>query len=557
MSPAVASPFTRSRIHPFTASKMFEQPRYQYLRPRELDGKARHRGAIVVGAGPVGLTAAIDLADRGQPVLLLDDDDTVSVGSRAICYSKRTLEILDRLGCGEAIAGKGVSWSVGKVFHGDTLAYRFDLLPEPGHHRPAFVNLQQYHFETCLVERARSLANLEMRWRHKVCAVTQDARGVALTVSTGDGDYGLTCDWLVVCDGARSPIRTMLGLDFEGRVFRDRFLIADIHMTSDFPVERRFWFDPPFHRNQSVLLHRQSDDIWRVDFQLGWDADPELERQPERIEPRLRAMLGDDARFTIVWSSVYTFQCRRMQKFRHGRLIFAGDAAHLVSPFGARGANSGIQDTDNLGWKLDLVMRGLAPESLLDTYDSERVAAADENLRNSARSTDFITPKSAISRAFRDAVLQLSRRHPFARTLVNSGRLSVPAVLSDSPLNTADEDAFEGKMIPGAVAADAPVDGPCGAWLLQHLGRDFTLMTFGPVVDEETRASLAAASVPVRVVQIGGPGGVRDLEGLVASRYDARDGTCYLLRPDQHVCARWRRFDRAKVDAALARATGK
>jgi 3-(3-hydroxy-phenyl)propionate hydroxylase len=534
---------------------MFDQPRYEYRRPPELDGEMRHRGIVVVGAGPVGLTAAIDLAGRGQPVLLLDDDDTVSVGSRAICYSKRTLEILDRLGCGEPIAAKGVSWKVGKVYQGSELAYQFDLLPEAGHHRPAFVNLQQYHFEACLVERAQSMPKLELRWRHEVTAVEQQADRVALTVATEDGDYTVTCDWLVVCDGARSPIRQMLGLDFEGRVFRDRFLIADIRMSSDFPAERRFWFDPPFHRNQSVLLHRQADDVWRVDFQLGWDADPEVEKQPERIGPRLRAMLGQDARFTIVWSSVYTFQCRRMQKFRHGRLLFAGDAAHLVSPFGARGANSGIQDADNLAWKLDLVMRGLAPEALLDTYDSERVAAADENLRNSTRSTDFITPKSAISRTFRDAVLSLARRHPFARTLVNSGRLSVPALLADSPLNTPDSDRFEGKMVPGAVAADAPVDGPRGRWLLEHLDRGFTLLTFGSVVDEATAASLASQAIPVHVLQIGGRGGVRDVDGLVTSRYDGRDGTCYLMRPDQHVCARWRSFDRTKVGGAVARAT--
>ena len=534
---------------------MFDHPRYEYRRAPELDGKTQHRGVIVVGAGPVGLTAAIDLAHRGQPVLLLDDDDTVSVGSRAICYSKRTLEILDRLGCGEAIASKGVSWRVGKVYQGEQLAYQFDLLPEAGHHRPAFVNLQQYHFEACLVERARSLPQVELRWRHKVTAVERKADRVTLTVATEDGEYIVTCDWLVVCDGARSPIRHMLGLDFEGRVFRDRFLIAVIRMSSDFPAERRFCFDPPFHRNQSVLLHRQSDDVWRVDFQLGWDADPEVEKQPERIEPRLRAMLGDDARFALVWSSVYTFQCRRMQKFRHGRLVFAGDAAHLVSPFGARGANSGIQDADNLAWKLDFVMRGLAPESLLDTYDSERVAAADENLRNSTRSTDFITPKSAISRTFRDAVLSLARRHAFARTLVNSGRLSVPAVLADSPLNSPDEERFDGRMVPGAVAADAPVDGPCGGWLLEHLGREFTLLTFGRVLDEATAASLASLPIPLRVVQVGGTGGVRDVDGLAASRYDGRDGTCYLVRPDQHVCARWRTFDRAKVEAALARAT--
>ncbi|MFO1305494.1 MAG: FAD-dependent oxidoreductase [Burkholderiales bacterium] len=539
---------------------MYTQPRYPYRRPAELDGASRHRGVVVVGAGPVGLTAAIDLAQRGQPVLLLDDDDTVSVGSRAICYSKRTLEILDRLGCGEPVAARGVRWNVGKVFERDTLAYQFDLLPEDGHRRPAFVNLQQYHFEECLVDRAQALPNLELRWRHKVTAVTQDPERVTLAVSTEDGDYAVTCDWLVVCDGARSPIRQMLGLDFEGRVFRDRFLIADIRMASQFPAERWFWFDPPFHRNQSVLLHRQADDVWRVDFQLGWDADPEVERQPERIAPRLRAMLGEEARFEIVWSSVYTFQCRRMQKFRHGRLLFAGDAAHLVSPFGARGANSGVQDTDNLAWKLDCVMRGLAPDSLLDTYDSERVAAADENLRNSTRATDFITPKSAVSRTFRDAVLMLARRHPFARGLVNSGRLSVPAVLHGSPLNTPDTDAFEGRMVPGAVAADAPVDAGVdnarGAWLLDHLGGDFTLLTFGRVVDEATVAALASRPVPVRVVQVGG-GGLRDVEGKVVSRYDGRDGTCYLIRPDQHVCARWRAFDRAALDAALARATGR
>jgi len=531
----------------------FVYPTYEYRRPPEFDGAVRHCTAIVVGAGPIGLTAAIDLAQRGVPVLVLDDDNTVSVGSRAICYSKRTLEILDRLGCGEPIARKGVGWNVGKVYQGDALAYQFDLLPETGHHRPAFVNLPQYFFEQCLVEHAQSLPMLELRWQHKVTAVAQDEERVTLTVATADGDYRITCDWLVVCDGARSPVRHMLGLDFAGQVFRDRFLIADIRMESDFPAERRFWFDPPFHRNQSVLLHRQPDNVWRVDFQLGWDADPEVEKQPERILPRLRAMLGPDAKFTLEWASVYTFQCRRMQKFRHGRLLFAGDAAHLVSPFGARGANSGVQDVDNLAWKLALVVRGDAPQALLDTYDAERVAAADENIKHSTRATDFITPKSNVSRTFRDAVLSLARRHPFARTLVNSGRLSVPAVLAQSPLNTPDHDAFAGAMMPGAVAADAPVEGPGGNWLLDHLGRDFVLMTFGRIAEAQ---ALQHGRVACRVVVIAdGEGAVRDVQGLVARRYDGRDGTCYLVRPDQHVCARWRRFDAAAVRAAIARAT--
>ena len=198
-----------------------------------------------------------------------------------------------------------------------------------------------------------------------------------------------------------------------------------------------------------MLLHRQPDDVWRIDFQLGWDADPALERQPERVIPRVRALLGADVGFELVWCSVYTFSCQRMERFRHGRVLFAGDAAHGVSPFGARGANGGVQDAENLAWKLAWVLKGEAPDALLDSYGVEREAAADENILNSTRSTDFITPKNAASRAFRDATLTLARDYPFARRLVNSGRLSVPAVFSGSPLNTPDADAFAGGLVPG------------------------------------------------------------------------------------------------------------
>src|SRR5215831_15374127 len=370
--------------------KTYTNPIYLYTRPADLSGSPRHWPVIVAGAGPVGLTAAIDLAQRGIDVLVLDDDDTVSVGSRAICWSKRTLEILDRLGCGERLVRKGVGWSVGRVFFRDEQVYQFDLLPEPGHRRPAFVNLQQYYVEQFLVERAAELPRAELRWRNKVVGVTPRADRVAVRVSTPDGEYTVDADWLIVADGARSAIRGMLGLESEGQVFHDRFLIADIHMHSQFPAERWFWFDPPFHRHQSALLHRQADDVWRVDFQLGPDADPDEEKKPERILPRLRAMLGENAEFELEWASVYTFQCRRMHSFRRGRVLFVGDAAHLVSPFGARGANGGIQDVDNLGWKLELVMKQRAPERLLDSYDSERIPAADENILNSTRSTDFI-----------------------------------------------------------------------------------------------------------------------------------------------------------------------
>ena len=547
--------------------KTYTPPVYPYAKPAELAGAPRRWPIVVAGAGPVGLAAAIDLAQRGIAVLVLDEDDTVSVGSRAICWSKRTLEILDRLGCGERLVRKGVGWSVGRVFFRDEQVYQFDLLPETGHHRPAFINLQQYYVEQFLVERAGELPHAELRWRNKVVGVTARADGVALRVSTPDGEYTVLADWLVVADGARSAIRTLLGLESEGQVFRDHFLILDIHMRSQFPAERRFWFDPPFHRHQSALLHRQADDVWRVDFQLGPDADPDEEKKPERILPRLKAMLGDEIEFELEWASVYTFQCRRMRSFRRGRALFAGDAAHLVSPFGARGANGGIQDVDNLVWKLELVLSGRAPERLLDSYDSERVFAADENILNSTRSTDFITPKSAVSRTFRDAVLLLAKRHPFARRLVNSGRLSVPATLHDSPLNTPDGDAFSGRMAPGAPAGDAPVASGASAWFLDCLRDGFTLVVFAPDASPSLLRDLAALTadpIACRSVLVGsgearlpeGVTGVGDPTGTLAERYDAKPGTAYLFRPDQHVCARWRAFDAGRVRAAVARATG-
>ena len=537
------------------------------MKPAELSASGVARTQVaVVGAGPIGLAAAIDLAVHGIDFIIIDDNNTVSTGSRAICYAKRALEVLDRLGCGEAICARGIEWKVGKVFFHDKLAYRFDLLPEPGHKRPAFVNLQQYHLEECLVARLAELGHT-VRWKNRAVGLDVRDDAAVVMVETPDGRYALDADYVIAADGARSPLRGLLGLDWKGRVFNDQFLIADVHMKGDFPSERWFWFDPPFHRNQSALLHRQADDVWRIDFQLGREADPEEEKQPERVTARIRAMLGDERPFELEWVSVYTFQCRRLDRFVHGRVLFAGDSAHQVSPFGARGANSGFQDTDNLCWKLARVLKGDSPPTLLASYDAERVEAAEENLLNSTRSTDFITPKSAVSRTFRDAVLDLSRDHPFARRLVNSGRLSRPTTYRSSPLSTPDRDVFAGAMVPGAPAADAPVrvDGRDG-WLLDQLGGCYELLAFAPVAKPLAGELLHAFGDSVRCSVIAervsgdGPAGwrvIEDAHRLARQRYDGAPGVMYLLRPDQHIAARWRNSTTEKVGSALQRAQGR
>ncbi len=530
----------------------YTYPKFAYRVSAEQESGAvvRHK-VVVVGAGPIGLTAGLDFARRGIPTVVLDDNDTVSIGSRAVCYAKRPLEIWDRLGCGEKMVAKGVSWRVGKVFFENDLRYQFDLLPEPDHKMPAMVNLQQYYLEEYLVAQCSRTPSVDLRWKHKLLSLQQHDDFATLVVETPDGVFTMEAEWVVACDGANSDTRKMVGADFTGQAFQDRFLIADVVMKAEFPTERWFWFDPPFHRNQSVLLHRQADDVWRIDFQLGWDADPAEERKPENIIPRVRTMLGAGVAFELEWASVYQFACRRIDNFRHGRVIFAGDAAHQVSPFGGRGANSGVQDIDNLGWKLKLVLDGVAPDTLLDTYHEERALAADDNIAHSTRSTDFITPKSAMSRRFRNAVLELAGRHPFARPLVNSGRLSTPTPYVDSSLNTPDEDAFDSAMAPGTACADAPilVDGRAG-WVLGLLGEGFSVLSFGPA----PVADLAAAGLNVPVIRIGID--VLDINGRLAERYDAAPGTTYLIRPDQHVAARWRSFDAGKITAAIERAIG-
>jgi 3-(3-hydroxy-phenyl)propionate hydroxylase len=537
------------------SSTFHSKARFGYRRHADQDrtgGAISEYPVVVIGAGPVGLSLSIDLAQRGRGVVLLDDADRIGEGSRAICFSKRSLEFWDRLGVGSRMVDKGVVWSVGKIFHGDSQLYQFDLLPEQGHKRPAFINLQQFHAEAYLVDRVQELPAIDLRWRNKVTGLEQRNDHAILTVETPDGPYRIGAKYVVACDGARSSLRQMVGADFAGKVFEDQFLIADVRMTAEFPTERWFWFDPPFHAGRSALLHRQPDDVWRIDLQLNPDADPVAEKRPENVRPRIARMLGHD-KFDFEWISLYKFQCRRMDKFIHGRVIFAGDAAHQVSPFGARGANSGLEDAENLAWKLDRVLRKTSPEALLESYHVERSAAADENIRESTRSTDFMAPATRQEALLRKAVLSLARETEFGKRMINGGRLSVPSTY-DSPLSTADRDAWRGGPRPGASMPDAPVAAPAGepAFLTEafiRAGMRFTLLEFsnGAAVDHPDG---------VGVIRIGGKSGFSDSSGLAAARYDAEPGTAYLLRPDGYVAARFRHPTRAALDAALARAIG-
>lgn len=528
-----------------------------------------HHPVLIVGGGPTGLYCALDLAKQGIPSVVLDEDNTVSYGSRALCFSKRTLEILDRVGCGQPMVDKGVTWQLGKVFFHERQVYEFNLLPENGHQRPAFINIQQYYPEEFLVNRIQDFPEIDLRWQSKVTQVKKMAEQVEVSVSTPAGDYRMTCDYVLVADGANSPLRESLGLLSKGQIFNDTFLIADILMKADFPTERWFWFDPPFHPGQSVLLHKQPDGCWRIDFQLGPNTDRQAWREPEKVRPLVQAMLGDDIEFEFEWLSVYSFRCRRMDSFIHeNRILFVGDSAHQVSPFGARGANGALQSAENLIWKLARVLKQQAPASLLQTYDQERSHGADENILNSTRATDFITPKNRVTRLFRDTVLELAEHYAFARPLVNSGRLSVPCTYENSVLNTADTvtDQFPTALRPGSSCKDAPIEilnagYSTEPWLLQQLGDRFVLLVDGRALPSEALSALEQIPDLAIVVMADQAASnyitLKDGAGLVTERYDLKPGTAYLIRPDQHVAARWRQVQAEAVIAAMQRALGK
>lgn len=530
-------------------------------------GDVEQTTILVIGAGPIGLATALDLGLRGHKVLVLDRDTQLSDGSRAICYAKRPLEIMDRLGFGEAMVEKGVSWNVGRVFFKDDPdpVYSFDLLPLKDQKFPGMINIQQYYNEEFNIAELEKLDNVEIRWGNEVSSLENSKDGVLVTVGTEMGPYKLKADWLVACDGAHSPTRKMLGMDFEGQTFKDNFLIADVKFKAERPLERHFWFDPPFNPGQSVLLHKQPDDVWRIDFQVGWDIDREEIVKPENVTPRIKAMLGDDVEFEYEWISIYTFNCRQVKQMVKDRVIFAGDSAHLVSPFGARGANTGFQDADNLAWKLDLVLRGQADDALIASYDEERSLAAEINILNSTRSTDFITPKSHVSTVFRDAVLELAKDQPCIRSFVNSGRLSMPVPYPYSSLNTPDGEEWNGGVEPGTNSIDAPVTvGDKSAWFINQIGWEFKLVTFvgeGGLADDERAAlkKLVEGTAPFSVLLVG-PTEDADFDvlgdptGLLAERLAAEAGTTYLFRPDQYVAARWGALDTSKVAAAMRKA---
>jgi 2-polyprenyl-6-methoxyphenol hydroxylase-like FAD-dependent oxidoreductase len=397
---------------------------------------------LIVGAGPVGMTLALELARYDVPSVLLDAKPHLErEGSRSMVIARHTIETFLRLGCGEQVLAKGVALASARTYFGEVELFSIEF-PEarPGE-VPRFLNLQQTYVEEYLYELVRASPLIETRWSSEVTGLEQDRDGVTLTLKDGSKLRGA---FVLGCDGAASDVRRLVGTEFTGRTFNDRFLIADVRAEVPFPNERRFFFDPPQNPGRQVLIHPQPDSEWRIDWQVPSTTDPDAERASGRLDQRIRAIIGDTP-YELAWVTAYRFHERVARDFRIGRVFLAGDAAHLFSVFGARGMNSGIEDARNLGWKLALVLSGEAPDGLLDSYEDERRPAALENLRVTSATMRFMAPPTRLHRMLRNAILRASVRSRGVRRFVNSGKLAEPAVYGDG-------DGPVGQLVPPSAA---------------------------------------------------------------------------------------------------------
>ena len=527
-----------------TDSLYFTYPHFDAPRGEDRAHLSDPVPVAIVGAGPVGMVAALALAREGVRSVLLEARSTFNDGSRAICIARQSFHILDSLGALEPFVEKALGWTTGRSFYRGVQILEFSMPDGPSERFRPMYNLQQQYIEQYLWQAVCRNPLIDLRWQSEVTGVAQDTDGVTLTVRDSEAVYELKADWLLAADGARSPVRRMLGLKLRGENYEGRYVIADIRMDHDYPTIRRALFDPDCRPGGTVLIHRQPDNIWRIDYQLMPGEDEATAIAEDTVRNSVSLVLedvGHHGDWDLEWWSIYSANTLALDDYRHGRVFFIGDSAHIVPIFGVRGLNNGIADAHNIGWKLGRVIRGQGDENLLGSYTPERRGATLDVFANATKSARFMTPPTRGWRIMRDAALTLALDHPFAGELANPRQMT-PFTYAGSPAVLADDPHFSGGPAPGAAMPDAVLDD---GFLSERMGAGFTLVCFDPGL----AAAAAELDNPPEVVLLPHP--------CEASRIlGAGPRSAYLVRPDLHIGARWVETTPQRIAAALATLNG-
>jgi 3-(3-hydroxy-phenyl)propionate hydroxylase len=549
-------------------SLYFRYPHFDAKPVAELEGSDARHSVAIVGAGPIGMTAALALARYGVRSVLLDNKSTFNDGSRAICVARPSMHILDRIGAGKEVVDKALGWRYGRSYYRNKQIYRLEMPHSEQEKYLPMYNLQQQYIEQYLYNAVERCDLIDVRWQSEVLGLVQTPEGVTLNVTSPLGDYAVSADYVLAADGARSSVRSLMGLRLKGENYEGKYVIADIRMRHDFPTERRAYFDPTCNPGGTVLIHRQPDDIWRIDYQLR-DGDSEDEAIKEHnIRERVQAILdsiGHAGGWELEWWSIYSANTLCLDDYKHGRVIFVGDSAHVVPIFGVRGLNSGLADAYNAAWKLAYVIRGDAKPELLDSYTPERRGATLDVFANATKSARFMTPPTRGWKLAREAALSLALDHNFTRGFVNPRQME-PYTYSNSPLTVHSPDAAEFGQGPlsGSAAPNARAND--GRFLLDLVGDGFAAILFCERSLTRTEMDMLAVlrkldrrfvvlTVAMRGSKVEGAV-VEDRDGTIATIYGAGPGTLYLLRPDLHIAARWRVANAADVVVTMQRCLG-
>jgi 3-(3-hydroxy-phenyl)propionate hydroxylase len=546
-------------------SLYFDYPEYPFIRPAELDGKSLQHPVVIIGAGPIGMTAALELARHGIRTVVLDDKNTVNEGSRAVCIARHSMECLQQIGLAKTFEKSALPWTKGSSYYRDKLVYRLRMPhPESERYYPMY-NLQQQYIEKYLIDKADANNLIEMRWQNKVTDIRQDQNGVKLKVETPEGNYTLDSQFALAADGAHSVMRRQLGLRLKGEAYEGRYVIVDIQMKSDYPTERRAFFDPSSNPGLTILIHKQPHNIWRVDYQIDEDVDEQEELEENNIRRRISSileMIGETGPWELEWRSVYKAYSLALDDYRAGKTLFIGDAAHLVPIFGVRGLNSGLADAMNAAWKLAYVLHGWADETLLDSYSVERRGATMDVFENAVKTTKFMTPPTRGHSLMRDTVLSLAISNEFPRPLINP-RQSLPYTYIESPLakfHNRDEE-FSGGPGVGAPMICHRI-GDEGS-LLDHIGLGFSGLLFTESGDIDTQMTRLSEELGVgdekftliiiSHVPFSFPNAtvLHDVDGKIFASYAAAHNSFYLIRPDRHITARWKDINIDEVKQAF------